>query len=516
MRRGVVTTGLLLLLLPQMMKGDELRRIRTAVTYISGTTIYLGAGRDAGLATGDTADVWRNRLPYGKLLVLAVSASSASARALGDSLTVAVGDSVQIDKQIPGPANLPTSAAGATVASGSPSSGPRLRGSAALQFVGVTTSDAGWSYTEPSLILRLGADGLFGGGYSLSFHGRAPIGGSRERGRSPIRLYAFSLSKEGPGFGFGIGRLWSRHVSGLGTLDGGQVTFRQGNLTFGLLAGFQPEYQTSRFDETHQKFAGFLSLKIPQNGAGSGQVSFGYGQQLYKGQLDRDFLYLQTNWNAGTLFFSQSSELDLHTSVDGVTEATPSLTNTYISLSAQPLEWLGASLGYDATRPVFLIETMQAIPDSLFDSNLYQGFRAGLTFRIPGDILLLGQGTIRNDPGSSRTSRNGGGTVRFLNIAGSGVNAGANVLWNSGLYTEGEEYSVSVDRWFEGGVSVSLRGGRYRYVQKGFDDQITATTLDANITWVTPGGWYFTGSVDQTWDPLRGSTRILAELGLHF
>lgn len=533
MRRKI---GILALLLSFILgsppaHGDDTKRIRTVVTYVSGTSIYVGAGRDAGLAAGDTVDVFRKGAPLCRLAIVAVSASSASGLVAPlpsrEFVQVAVGDSVRFDRRVP---RTPTPSAGnpgpvgAVRGAGGARNGPRITGSAALQFAGASASDLGWTYAEPSLLLRLNIDRLLGGGYTLSFNGRSSydVGPGQirpdGRGRFGMRIYTFSLRSTDPTamFGFGVGRIWSPHVSGLGTLDGAEITLNRGGFTVGVIAGFQPEVRTSEFDNTHQKIAAFAAIRVSPSAAGSGRFALGYGQQLLEGKLDRDFLYFQSNWSVGTLFISQSSELDLHQMVEGEKKAKPRLANSYVSMSAQPLSWFGASLGYDATRPLYLLETMRSVPDTLFDSDLYQGFRGGLTFRLPGNILLIGQGSVRSAPGGSRTSRNAGGSVRLLNIGGSGFNAGGQVLWNSGVYTEGREYSISLDRWFDNGLSASVRGGQYRYLQRGFDDQTTATTLNASLTWVTAGGWYCTGSVDQTWDPLRGSTRVLAEIGVHF
>ena len=61
---------------------EGLSRIGTKVTYVSGTTIYLGCGRDGGLAVGDTATIMGTAGMKTAAVLTAVSASSASSRPL--------------------------------------------------------------------------------------------------------------------------------------------------------------------------------------------------------------------------------------------------------------------------------------------------------------------------------------------------------------------------------------------------------------------------------------------------
>jgi hypothetical protein len=508
-----------------LVSGESRRDVKVGarVTYISGSTAYLNAGREKGFAPGDSARVVLGKNQGAFLVITAVSGSSASARSAGEVLPVEIGDSVVVEKSLVfeeqrvGQGAVPREASVAVRPAG-------VTGSAALQFAGASLSDAGWTFVQPALLLRLNVRDLFGG-FDLSLHGRSSydLGPDTERfprgRRLGYRVYTMSLISDDPSswYGLGFGRLVSRYVGGLGAFDGGQVLVRQGRFAAGILAGFQPNYVTSGLNGDNQKFAGFVSYRAGSGFVVPAEVTLAYGQQMFRGKLDRDFLYVQSSFNIGSRFFlAQSSELDLHQSVNGERKSAIRLTNTYISLSSQLLDWCGASLGYDATRPVFLLETMKAIPDTLFDRDLYQGFRGGLSIRLPGNVFLTGQGSVRSKPDGSRTARSAGGTVRMMDIGGSGINLGARYARNTGVYTEGNDIGIDIDRWFPWGLSVAMRGSRYAYSQRGFEGQTVATTVSASMTWVAYHGWYVMGSLDRTWDPLRGSSRVLAEVGLHF
>jgi len=520
-RAGVLLAGVVAGVLPSASQTGS--GVGARVSYVSGVTAYVTVGRERGVAPGDSAWVVRGKSPGGVLVITAISATSASARGSGDSLGVEVGDSVLIRT-----ASGQPEAAGAPIhdsqRAGSPAAGDVLTGNVALQFAGATSSDGGWTFIQPALLLRLNARSL-PGGFSFSLHGRSSYDLGPDIGRFPLgrrhsfRVYTMSLVADNPSewYGVGFGRLVSPYVSGLGAFDGGQVVVRRGGFTAGILGGLQPDYVTSGVDGDRQKFAGFLSYRSAPAPFASVQASLAYGQQLLRGRLDRDFLYVQSSFAFGSRFFlAQSSELDLHRSEGGDRKAALRLTNTYVSLSSEILDWFGVSLGYDATRPIFLLETMKAIPDTLFDSDLYQGFRAGVSFRIPGGVFLMGQASVRSKPDGSQTARSGGGSVRVMDVLGSGVNLGARYSRNNGVYTEGNDFGVDVDRYFPWGFSFALRAGQYRYALRGIEGESAATTAGLGLTWVAPSGWYLTGSLDQTWDPLRRSSRFLAEAGKHF
>ncbi len=502
---------------------QERVRIGARVSYISGLTAYLAAGRESGLAAGDSAIVVRGKRPGVLLLVTAVSGSSASTRPVGDTLWAEIGDSVVVEKTGP-PAPQPVarpSAVPGTIPSAFPGG---ITGSAAVQFAAASQSDGGWTFVQPALILRLTVPELVGH-FDLNLQGRSTYDLGPDLGRFPgdrryrTRMYDFSLVMDDPSspYGVGFGRFVSRYMGGMGAFDGAELVVRQGNFAAGILGGFQPDYITSGLSGDYPKFAGFVSYQAGSGYIVPAAVTLAYGQQMFRGKLDRDFLYVQSTFNLGPRFFlTQSTELDLHRSENGVRVQALQLTNTYVSLSSQVLDWLGATLGYDATRPVFLLESMKAIPDTLFDRDLYQGFRGGITLRLPVGILLMGEGSIRSKPDGSRTARSAGGSVRVMDVGGSRINVGARYSRNIGVFAAGNETGIDVDRWFAGGLSVSLHASRYVYELQGLDGRTAATTVGGSVSWAAYRSWYLMGSLDRTIDPLRGSSRVLLEIGRRF
>lgn len=103
-----------------------------------------------------------------------------------------------------------------------------------------------------------------------------------------------------------------------------------------------------------------------------------------------------------------------------------------------------------------------------------------------------------------------------MDIGGSRINAGVRYSRNIGVYATGDETGIDVDRWFEGGLSVSLHASRYVYQLQGLDGRTAATTFGGSVSWAAYRSWYLMGSLDRTIDPLRGSSRVLLEIGRRF
>jgi len=103
-----------------------------------------------------------------------------------------------------------------------------------------------------------------------------------------------------------------------------------------------------------------------------------------------------------------------------------------------------------------------------------------------------------------------------MDVGGSGVNIGLRYARNNGVYTDGDETGFDIDRWFSVGLSASIHGSRYVYELQGVEGRTAATTLGASLSWVAYRSLYLMGSLDRTWDPFRGSSRVLLEVGRRF
>ena len=188
----------------------------------------------------------------------------------------------------------------------------------------------------------------------------------------------------------------SRFVGGMGAFDGFEFYYRQNEFTVGVLGGAQVNDPVSVLSNTGTKGSLFLNYRTGQDIFHYYDGTLAYGRQMVSNKLDREFLYIQNTFAVDpTLSFYESSEIELDEMTNGVITPAFNFSNTNVSANYYPVEWFSANLGYDATRPVYLFETMKSTPDSLFDKNLLQGYRATVTFHLPLSMTLSEMATYR-------------------------------------------------------------------------------------------------------------------------
>jgi hypothetical protein len=524
-------TALALLLAMPVARGQRLdvRRIGAAVTYISGSSVYAGAGSKSGLAPGDTLLVRRSSQQIAIAVVSAVSSASCSAQIVSQTIPPAVGDSVLITKTIrfedpalPLQAELPA----APVRQRDFATGPNMvTGRFALQYGMAGVMGRRPDYSVPAAVMRLDVARLFGTGLTLSFHGRTSYDLENRPAfsapGSPMswRVYELSLSYEDQRswYGYSLGRVMSRYVGGLGVVDGGQAYARIGGFTLGALGGVQPNFTTSAFDPDLQEFAGFVNYSWGGNVFSRSDITLAYGQEMLKGKLDRNFLYLQTSLRFGSnLFLYQSTELDLHAMESGIRTNQVGFTNSFITLTYTPASWLTVNGGYDATRTVYLFESMKSIADSLLDRSLKEGFRGSLGFRLPMNLVLTTFGNLRLASGTSPSAHTLGSTLRMSDIARSGINLGGGYARIQGLYNTGDDVTLDLDTWISQRFSASVRLDNFRYAVTGQEDRLRTLTASASVSYTFSRMLYAMVNVDQVWDSIQDAQRVFFEIGIHF
>ena len=502
---------------------EDMGKLRGVVTFVSSTSAYISVGSNGGVSPGDSVIFTRRGMVLARGTVAGVSSQSCVVPIQGEE-RILVGDSAALRVQkrmVPNRLALDS-------ASGSSRALPAFRsvtGRVALQYVGAGSARDGLTVSQPSLVMLMNIPALFGSGISLRFHGRAVRDLSRRSptssglSRSNARVYEFALAADAPGnpFGFAIGRVTSRYVAGLGPFDGAEVYVRKGNVTAGILGGFQPDFITSGVDARRQKAA--LFANVAWNGADrtGGNVTIAYGRQMFRGKLDRDFAYLQSSTRIGSMItVFQSTEIDV-TGLDGEDRTGKlRLANTFLTMSYAPAPWVTFDAGYDATRIVYYLESMEIRSDTLMDNTLRQGVRGGVYFRLPLRIQVGGRIHFRPAVGDLRASRTIMGTAGVRDIGHTGISANAQVAGITGVYAEGTNVSGRLDFMLSPETSVDLGVERYRYTLVRTQEQQSTVTASLSVQTLLARRWYILGGLDQVWENDLPFQRVFAEVGMRF
>jgi hypothetical protein len=520
---------------------DWLYPIPAAVSYVSSGTVYLNAGTGAGLRSGDTIIVVHRPGRRLTIVLNAVSSSSASALFRGKFGDIAVGDSAYTSRPLvlkemqrgqSGIARTDTTKSAASRPApafsparfGTTANASHIRGRIAVQYMGAGELKGTMTFSQPAVLLRLEIPQLFGTNYSFSFYGRSYYDFSPQfavygtGSRMKYRLYEMTLSSGGKGwFGFDAGRLTSRYAGGLGQIDGAQVYVRQGNFTGGVLVGTQPDYTNSGIDVTQPRGIFFMNYGWGDVFLNRTELTLAYGQQLHEGRFDRDFLFVQGSSHiSSALMLYESTEIDLHTVENGVKKGAFNLTNSFITVSYLPSDWLTVTGGYDATRPIYLFDSMKSLADSLINRELQQGFRSSISFRLPLHVVAGLDGTYRLRTSTSREAKTVSGSLRSYSIFGTPLSMGVRYSRIFGTYTDGRNISIDADLWLTGSLSLNTRFEQYTYDLVGSLQGYKTSTLSGMVNWSMTRKLYTMVSFDQVWDSIQNNQRIFFELGLRF
>lgn len=519
------------------MSAQQKQTIRCSVSYVAASVIYFDAGRENGMAAGDTMLVSRSGLAIGNVVITAVSKRSSAAQIISQRQTIAVGDAGSIEKEVPETVNtLPAD----TVTSAGMA--PRriilqvkktetqpteniISGRVGLQYSAVSTNDSRFNLSQPSVVFRMDVQRLFGTAMAVTMYSRnyydlsqnySRYGGAT---RLKNRLYEFLLHNDDPSssFGYGMGRMTSRYVGGLGTFDGGQFFYRTGTVTTGVMAGAKVDDLSFEVNSDDNKGALFVNYQHNSDFIKHYDGTFAYGQQLVKGKLDREFVYLQNFMSLGSdLSIYESTELELNDITNGVRKRSLTLSNTFLSINYYPYPWLSGNVGYDGSRSVYLFETMKSISDTLFDKHLLQGYRAGATVRLPYFISLSGNLSYRTKKGDARDARTVSGTLRSADILGTEIGASVRYADIVGVYSDGTNVTVDIDRTFLYRLSLTVRYDYYAYtILSNALSYVTHTyTLSGNyrITKML----YAALNADRVNDSMMNSYRLFVEAGIRF
>ncbi|MFZ4619400.1 MAG: hypothetical protein ACOYNS_02500 [Bacteroidota bacterium] len=519
---------------------QEKKELRYSVSYVAASVVYINSGREGNIAVGDTVKIFRERSQIGTVLITAVSKRSSSAQILNQVVSITMGDAAVLEKEVPvepppqsvvkrseqdsAGTSVPVKADGKSSAVNAVDENI-VTGRASIQYIGTLAEDSRLNLSQPSGVLRLNIQNLYNTGLVFSMYGRTSYDlsdiysryGTTSRIRN--RLYDFSLQTGDPeaAFGAGVGRMSSEYVGGMGTFDGGQFVYRYNNFAAGFLAGARVQDRWIGVDGEETKGAFFISAKVGPDILHQYSGTFAYGRQMVQGNLDREFLYFQNFLMMGSEFsVYQSSEVELNDINNGVKEKTFKLSNTFLSVNYYPVDWLSTNVGYDGSRSIYLFETMKSFSDTLLDKNIMNGYRAGATFRLPYFMSISGNVSYRTKKGDARDSYTLSGSYRISDIMGSEIGADVRYADIVGVYSNGKNFTVDLDKTFFYKLSLALRYDYYNYTILSLKQTYTTHTATINSSYRFSRSLYSSLAVDGILDNTMNSLRVYAEIGIRF
>ena len=529
----LVVAGIILCNLPANAQVRKL--LAFPVTYVSSTAVYISAGSQDSLAVGDTLTIIHASKMICRVVAVAVSHRSTAAQIIGGTDSVTVGDMATITKVLAAAEaprrdtvsvllKNPLQRESRRAADVSPAENI-VSGRIALQYSGVLAEDSRFNISQPSMLMRLDVERLFGTGLRFSMYGRSYYDLSSnfnrygDSTRLQMRMYDFTISNEQPVglFGYSAGRVTSRFVGGFGTFDGGQFYYRMGDFTSGILYGAKVADRTMAIDGDDRRGAFFVNYHTGPDFLHLYDGTIAYARQLYEGKLDREFFYVQNLATLGPeINLYHSAEIETQQISNGVRTTSPKLSNTFLSVNYYPLQWLSANAGYDASETVYLFESMKSFSNTLMDKFYLQGYRANATFRLPNSMVMSVNGAFRSKKDYPRAARTLGASFRFNGIGGSDYNADVRYMNLHGVYNNGTDATLDIDKTFFTSLTVALRLDYYTYTLLTNDQIYKTYTATANLYCMISRDWYSSVNFDSVWDSTMNSYRIYIEAGIRW
>lgn len=388
------------------------------VTYLSGPTVYLNAGLQAGLRQGVHLQVVRDTIVVAELAVQYISSSSAACTVVrAGALPVVVGDSASfMPAAAPvapsGPTESLATREGSSALAGRETS--RLRGRIGVRYL---TTDAGIGpaglMTQPAFDLRLDGAHLSESPFGIAVDVRAqrsilpPPDSAHPAPTYPLnvtRVYkaAVQWNPAGAPATITIGRQFSATSTSVGLFDGIAFDYTKRHWSAGAFGGLQPSLLTFGLLDSTREYGAYVQWHNAAMAMPLWSFTVGGVGAYTMGQIDREFTYATAMLVTSRLSAYVTQELDINRGWRAAQEhsvATP--TSTFATVQVSLTDVLSLNGGVDNRRNVLLYQDY-VNPETVFDNSFRQGIWGGASlnlhgrFRMSGDARTTGGGPAGN------------------------------------------------------------------------------------------------------------------------
>jgi len=485
--------------------------ITTEVVYVTSEAVYVNAGSLVGIKKGDLGSIQRDGETISQIEVVFVAEKTSSCKLITPSGVVQIGDKVSLiiedihddssqnifetDEQISSnPIEIIKSN---QKEKDSLEKKSRLRGKIGLQYYYQDDLEArNYDYSMPSLTGSIRVDNLLQTDFSMNVRFRARryyrnYETSYTRSDWNNRIYEVSLSYHNAlnPLSYSIGRVLSRQISGIGTLDGALLDYDiTPQLKSGIFAGGQPDLENTspQFNET--KAGVFLAFENEINKSIHSSATVALAGKYNSGDISKEFMYEQLNLNyKGIWGIYQSSEIGLNRGWRKEAEGNSlTLSNVLLNLRYTPTRKLMTYVSYDTRKLVRTWETKET-PDSLFDDSYREGIRVGLSLRLPSKIYLSVRSGIRNSGSDNNSTNTYAFSVGKHDILETGIRAEIASNFYKNCFSKGYQPTFRVDKTLFGKYYTAVQIGQNNYELNSSNGEVITNnwlklSMDSRLT----------------------------------
>lgn len=426
--------------------------VRTAhITYLTGTTAYIDAGTQDGLREGSQVQVIRREGVVADLVVANVSPRRAACTIVRTSVALAVGDSVRFVA-----APMPVAEALPSVVEQEPARrvGRQrpfgLRGRVGARVLVARSADVpGSDFTQPSFDLMLSGERIAGSAFGVTVDARARRdlrpASSATPGASATRVYQANArwTPARSGARVTVGRQFSPALATVSLFDGVAMGIDGARWSGGILGGTQPDATDYGYSSEVREYGAYAQLHNRTGSASVWSLTTGGIGSYARGQIDREFAYLQLSYVGRRLSTFVAQEVDYNRDWKAGAEATSvSPTSTFASANLRLTDGFALHAGVDNRRNVRLYRDRET-PETEFDDRFRQGVWGGASASWGGHVGLTMDARSSRGGGPRSTSYTMSANVSRLTSSALGVRARTTRHSSSGI--DGWLHAVAVE-----------------------------------------------------------------------
>lgn len=499
--------------------------LEAQITYVTGKSVYVDAGKSQGLLPGTSIEVLRDGEVIATLAVTEATSTKASCSIVESRLTPEVGDKVRFS--ISAPAGAAVAATDEPAASGRRArrGGLPVRGRIGVQYLAFRdgTNDHA-DYSQPALDLRLDAAGLGSGNWGFHVDARARRitrnlvgGGSDDENRTRVYRLSVDRGTRSDPWSFALGRQYSPSLANVALFDGISAAHNRGRWSVGLFSGSEPDSEDFGYNGDLRQHGVYYDLHSAESSAHRWSVTTGLVGAYDGGEIDREFAYVQTRWIGEKLLGYLVQEIDINRDwkKDEAGESSFEPTSTMVSLRYRVRDGIDLVGGFDNRRRVRLLRD-RITPATQFDDEFRRGFWGGANFRFAKRLSLSLDGRMNSgDPSGDSDAFTGKFGVNRLTHRNLSLHLRATRFTNEML--EGWLYS--------GDAGLDLGSRVYLRLEAGVRDEesLISPTQDDSLSWISldvdvnlSRRWYLLMALEHSSGDLEEYDQLFTRLSYRF
>jgi hypothetical protein len=529
------------------------------VKYIADGTVYLDAGRNAGLEEGmhlhlvhadanvGTTDAVRfqGQEPIADVRIVSVADSSCAAEIIKSREDMVAGDiayldvdSIHLREEKSNALESENYPVVVTFSYGdpldeevrattvSPQTAPienQMRGRFGWDM-GTLSEPGGFSSRQVGLMVQADMTRLGGTHWNFTGYWRGNLNSQSTGTAGAVapqtindlmnRTYHLGLYYQNPdsAITMGIGRLYLPWASSLSTIDGAYIGRRlTQTITVGTFGGSTPD-PTSWSYSPNQNIAGtFINYSRGDYDHERINSTFGLAMTSIQWHIAREFAFFENTFSLGRTFsvYSSIQVDDGRTALAGVAYKT-GLTQSFTSVRYQATKFLTFDLNHNYLRNLPTFDPV-LISTGLLDQYLFQGLSGGVRLEFPYHVAVSTDIGRSKSSADTKTSWNQMYGINFGQIGKTGLQLDLRYTKFNSSFGQGTYEYVSVSRSLSDRLHVQLQGGT-QHLNSLFSSNSSSRFVTGILDWSIGPRYFIEGLY--TWN--TGSSMSYRQMNLTF